>query len=250
MLNFLSFLAISSVSAKPAVGVAIAVYDSPGNETSNGEETGGISSTCLNALSPNLTQVQTCGLYVATTIASGFVNGTFPTSLPSAADLSTPSLDAFCSNGCYNALATLLETFLSPACVNQTSPWDEIGLTKYDLPAVVGVFRSAVCLKDGSQYCAETLFQLLSTNPNDPQSLQRAQGLICTNCAKLQGNLVTAGFGNFSETLQQIVQPKFTLLTETQMNCPNASTPTPTPNAAPSMTSSPLLAFVLMLLSL
>lgn len=235
MLNLLFSLVMASVSAQ--------------NVTLPGNTTLGLPPACLYALSQNMTGLSSCGAYFGGAIANGFVNASLPSTLPSASDLSAPGLDAFCSTGCSSALASLVGTFFSPPCAEVPSPFQRLNLTKADLPAAMAILNQAMCVKDGSTYCAGTLFALLGTDTNSPAALMQAQSLICSNCAKLEAEIFAKGIPTLSLPLQSVVKPPFELLGAAQKDCPVAP-PTPTPNAATGINGSPLLAFVLMLLSL
>jgi hypothetical protein len=230
MLSIVLSLAIASISAQSTQitgtsSMPAQITDAPSNNsnitTPPTTIPSSISPECQALLQKSSPALDTCGAgFVG--ITSALNNGS-ALNLPSSTELGN-GLDSFCSKQCADALDVLVKDISSPACSSLIEGANTSGLPSQDIPAVVKVLREALCLKDGSQYCASTLTSLLSTNPSsNAQSLLQNQTVVCSKCLKLEADVITRGLTTVSTTLQQSIQPQLQALTDEQKKCPSSS---------------------------
>jgi hypothetical protein len=199
------------------LSLAIATFSVSAQMTGNSTSgttgtTPSISPECQALLSQPA--LETCG-----SALSGITGGTLPS-----AESIVNGLDSFCSKKCSDALDVLIQDLSSPACASLISGANTAGLPSEDIPAVFKVLKEALCLKDGTQYCASTLTSLLgSISSSNAQSVSQNQTVICSKCLKLEAEVITRGLTNVSTTLQQIIQPQLQTLTDEQKKCPSSS---------------------------
>jgi hypothetical protein len=231
----LATVSVSAQRPRPATTTSglrnstITTSSSSSNITSTGSSgnttmssTSNISQACQDKLKESRPSLKICGAgFVG--ITTDVTNGSGLPGLPSV-DALDKGLDSFCSQQCSDAIDVLVTDFNSPVCADATEKLTTSGVTGQDIPAIIKVFRDAVCLKNQNEYCASTLFSLLATNPNaSTASVLKNQTVICSPCLLLEADVITKGVTTLSPKLQDTIKPQLQMVTDEQLKCPSSS---------------------------